>query len=152
MSGGKRAKDAVPNDTSCHDVPGHDLTRSDKPCSDEPCGDMSQGSSRSYLLYRNPLLKAEARVQEGQVKVDIAGPLARLPLIRSSMEMFEGQVAAHAGQEQLSLSTWIPPLPGRAFDRLANSRMRALLGLRTPDQVTISITEECPNRPAQFRK
>ena len=148
MSGGKRAKDAVPNDTSCHDVPGHDLTRSDKPCSDEPCGDISLSSSRSYLLYRNPLLKAEARVQEGRVKVDIAGPLARLPLIRSSMEMFEGQVAAHAGQEQLSLSTWIPPLPGRAFDRLANSRMRALLGLRTPDQVTISITEECPNRCA----
>jgi MoaA/NifB/PqqE/SkfB family radical SAM enzyme len=26
--------------------------------------------------------------------------------------------------------------------------MRALLGLRTPDQVTISITEECPNRCA----
>jgi MoaA/NifB/PqqE/SkfB family radical SAM enzyme len=109
---------------------------------------MSQGSSRSYLLYRNPLLRAEASVQEGRVKVDIAGPLAHLPLIRSSMEMFEGQVAAHAGPEQLSLSTWIPPLPGRAFSRLANSRMRAMLGLRTPDQVTISITEECPNRCA----
>ena len=78
----------------------------------------------------------------------LPGPLAHLPLIKSSMEMFEGQVAAHAGPDQLSLSTWIPPLPSRAFDRLADSRMRALLGLRTPDQVTISITEECPNRCA----
>jgi MoaA/NifB/PqqE/SkfB family radical SAM enzyme len=138
MSGSRRAKDIVPSDASCNDVS----------CSDKPCRDTSSDRSRSYLLYRNPLLKAEARVQEGRVKVDIAGPLAHLPLIRSSMEMFEGQVAAHAGPEQLSLSTWIPPLPGRAFDRLANSRMRAMLGLRTPDQVTISITEECPNRCA----
>ena len=108
--------------------------------------DTSLGSSGSYPLYCNPLLKAEACVEEGRVKVHVAGPLAHLPLIRSSMQMFEGQVAARAGPDQLSLSTWIPPLPSRAFDRLANSRMRALLGLRTPDQVTISITEECPNR------
>lgn len=108
--------------------------------------DTSYGSPRSYLLYRNPLLKADARVEEGRIRVHVAGPLAHLPLIRSSMEMFEGQVAAHAGPEKLSLSTWIPPLPSLAFDRLANSRMRALLGIRTPDQVTISITEECPNR------
>ena len=39
-------------------------------------------------------------------------------------------------------------MPSRAFDRLANSRVRALLGIRTPDQVTISITEECPNHCA----
>jgi MoaA/NifB/PqqE/SkfB family radical SAM enzyme len=110
--------------------------------------DASRGNSRSYTLYRNSLLKAEASIQQGRVKVRVAGPLAHLPLIKSSMEMFEGQVAAHAGPDQLTLSTWIPPLPSRAFDRLANSRMRALLGLRTPDQVTISITEDCPNRCA----
>ncbi len=109
---------------------------------------MSFSSDKSYQLYRNPLLKAEARVLDGLVKVDITGPLAHLPLVKSSMEMFEGQVAVHAGPGQLSLSTWIPPLPGRAFKRLADSRMRAMLGLRTPDQVTISITEECPNRCA----
>ena len=148
MSGDGKAKDAVPSDVSCNEVPCNDVSRSDKLCSDKPCSEMSLGSSRSYLLYRNPLLKAEARVQEGRVEVDIAGPLAHLPLIKSSMEMFEGQVAAYAGPERLSLSTWIPPLPGRAFDRLANSRLRAMLGLRTPDQVTISITEECPNRCA----
>ena len=143
MSWDGKAKDAVPSDASFNDASCHDVS-----CSDKPSSDMPLSSPRSYLLYRNPLLKAEARVLEGRIKVDIAGPLAHLPLIRSSMEMFEGQVAAHAGQEQLSLSTWIPPLPSRAFDRLANSRMRAMLGLRTPDQVTISITEECPNRCA----
>jgi len=28
------------------------------------------------------------------------------------MELFDGQLAVRAGTEQLSLSTWIPPLPG----------------------------------------
>jgi len=108
---------------------------------------------KSYQLYDSPLLKAEARVAEGQVhgarvSVDARGPLAHLPLIKSALQMFDGQIAAHADCEKLCLSTWVPPLPSRAFFRLADSRLRALLGWRTPDQVTISITEECPNRCA----
>jgi MoaA/NifB/PqqE/SkfB family radical SAM enzyme len=62
--------------------------------------------------------------------------------------MFDGQIAAFADREKLCLSTWIPPIPSRAFSRLADSRLHAQLGRRTPDQVTISITEECPNRCA----
>ncbi|MDD4161068.1 MAG: radical SAM protein [Methanothrix sp.] len=108
---------------------------------------------KSYQLYKSPLLRAEARLQEdrthgARVKVDASGPLAHLPLIKSALQMFDGQIPAHADSEKLSLSTWIPPIPSRAFSRLADSRLRALLGRRTPDQVTISITEECPNRCA----
>jgi MoaA/NifB/PqqE/SkfB family radical SAM enzyme len=103
---------------------------------------------KSYPLYDSLLLKAGARVQEGWVQVDASGPLAHLPLIKSALQMFDGQIAAYADCEKLCLSTWVPPIPSRAFSRLADSRMRALLGRRTPDQVTISITEECPNRCA----
>jgi len=103
------------------------------------------GVERSYPLYRSPLVWAEAGLVEGRVKIRVGGPLASLPAIRSSMGLFDGQLAVRADSEQLSLSTWIPPLPSPAFDRLAKSRIRSLLGLRTPDQVTISITEECPN-------
>jgi len=105
-------------------------------------------AERSYPLYRSPLVQAEARLVGERVKINVSGPLAFLPPIKSSMELFDGQLAVRAGSEQLSLSTWIPPLPSLAFDRLAMSRIRSLLGLRTPDQVTISITEECPNRCA----
>ncbi len=112
-----------------------------------------EARTRSYPLYDSPLLRAGARVREGQalgarVSVDAKGPLARLPPVRSALQMFDGQIAAYADSEKLCLSTWIPPIPGRAFSRLADSRLRALLGRRTPDQVTISITEECPNRCA----
>ena len=108
---------------------------------------------KSYQLYDSPLLKAWARVQQGQaqgarVMVDACGPLAHLPLIKSALQMFDGQLPAYADSEKLCLSTWTAPIPSRAFSRLADSRLHALLGRRTPDQVTISITEECPNHCA----
>ena len=106
--------------------------------------DSDSFEERSYPLYGSALVHAKARLVGGRVKIKLNGPLASLPVIRSSMELFDGQLAVRA-DEQLSVSTWIPPLPGKAFDRLAKSRMRSLLGLRTPDQVTISVTEECPN-------
>ncbi|HUI40192.1 MAG TPA: radical SAM protein [Methanothrix sp.] len=105
-----------------------------------------ESKSRCYVLYRGPLMRATASLQEGRVMVEVNGPLAHLRGIRSSMEMIDGQIAASAKEDSLVLSTWIPPVPSLAFDRLAKSHIKALTGLRTPDQVTISITEECPNR------
>jgi MoaA/NifB/PqqE/SkfB family radical SAM enzyme len=99
---------------------------------------------RNYDLYRSPLLKASAFLEGGKVRIDAKGPLAHLPQIKSSLQMFDGQIPALAA-EKLFLSTWIPPIPSPAFDRLTNSLIKAIFGLRTPDQVTISITEECPN-------
>jgi MoaA/NifB/PqqE/SkfB family radical SAM enzyme len=110
--------------------------------------DTNRGAGDSYQLYSSPLLRAEARVENGLVKIETSGPLSGLRLIRSAMQMFEGQVPSQAEKNRLCLSTWIPPIPSRAFSRLADSRVRKLLGWRTPDQVTISITEECPNHCA----
>ena len=46
----------------------------------------------------------------------------------------------------LIFSTWMPPIPSPAFQRMVSGRMKAALGKYRPEQVTISITEECPNR------
>ncbi len=102
---------------------------------------------RPYVLYRNPLLKAEAFVKGGRVALDAKGPLSHLPMIKSALQMFDGQIPVLTA-EKLHLSTWVPPVPSRAFNRLVNSRVKGLLGIRTPDQVTISVTEECPNHCA----
>ena len=109
---------------------------------------MGKSGRKSYPLHDSPLIKAVASLQDGRVKIDASGPLAHLPLIKSALHMFDGQIAAYADSEKLCLSTWVPPIPSRAFSRLADSRLQALLGRRTPDQVTISITEECPNHCA----
>ncbi|MEI8003742.1 MAG: radical SAM protein [Methanothrix sp.] len=109
---------------------------------------IGKSGRKSYPLHDSPLIKAVASLQDGRVKIDATGPLAHLPLIKSALQMFDGQIAAYADCEKLCLSTWVPPIPSRAFSRLADSRLRSLLGRRTPDQVTISITEECPNHCA----
>ena len=103
---------------------------------------------KSYPLYSSPFLKAVARLERGRVKIESSGPMSRLPMISSALQLFEGQIPVRVEAERLCLSTWMPPLPGPAFDRLADSRVRGLMGMRTPDQVTISITEECPNHCA----
>jgi MoaA/NifB/PqqE/SkfB family radical SAM enzyme len=102
-------------------------------------------TEKEYLLYESPLLKAAARLLGGRVRVDLSGPLSLFPAMRSAVGMIDGQLPASAG-EQLCLSTWIPPVPSPAFQRFARSQLKALFGMRTPDHVTISITEECPNR------
>lgn len=108
-------------------------------------GIIGKMESKEYPLYSNPLLNAKARLLEGRIKVDMKGPLSLLPGVRSSVAMIDGQIPAFAG-DKLIISTWLPPVPSRAFDRLASSQVKSLFRMRTPDQVTISITEECPNR------
>ena len=39
----------------------------------------------------------------------------------------------------------MPSVPSPGFDRLVKSQFFSILGKMIPDQVTISITEECPN-------
>lgn len=105
-----------------------------------------RGGPRRYNLTSGPLLRAEASVVEGRVRLEAAGPLSRLPFVKSALKIADGQIPVMAGESRLCLSTWFPPIPSRAFDRLARSYLKASFGLRTPDQVTISVTEDCPNR------
>ncbi len=98
-----------------------------------------------YTLCDNPLLKVTASVTGGRIKIEASGILARAPGVASALAMVDGSIPVYAG-ERLYISTWIPPIPSRAFDRFVRSRLLSSLGKRTPDQITISITEECPNR------
>jgi MoaA/NifB/PqqE/SkfB family radical SAM enzyme len=100
---------------------------------------------RHYPLFNHPLLQAHATLEDGRIKAQAKGPISAMPGVRSALEMIDGQVPALVG-EKLCISTWMPPVPSKAFQRLAESQIKSLFGKRTPDQVTISITEECPNR------
>jgi hypothetical protein len=100
---------------------------------------------RTYRLFNHHLLQATCSLKDDRMITEASGPMSIVPGVRSALEMIEGQVPALAGEE-LCISTWTPPVPSVAFQRLAQSQIKATLGIRTPDQVTISITEECPNR------
>ena len=106
---------------------------------------MAGNAEKVYPLANLPFFKAEATAKDGTINIRSSGLLSRLSFIRSAIRMADGQVPALAG-EKLHLSTWFPPIPSKAFDRLVRSYIKSSFGIRTPDQVTISITEECPNR------
>ncbi len=98
-----------------------------------------------YTLASGLLLRAEAAVEDDKIRLRASGPLAHLPFVKSALKVADGQIPV-ATKDRLYLSTWFPPIPSRAFDRLVKSYLKSSFGIRTPDQVTISITEECPNR------
>ena len=100
---------------------------------------------QDFSLYDSLLLKSKASVIRGRVKISLSGPLSIMPGIRSIAHIVDGQIPAKVN-ETLFLSTWIPPAPSLAFNRFVESQAKSMLGIRTPDRVTISITEECPNK------
>ena len=85
----------------------------------------------------------------------LAAPLIQR-FIGDLVSVFEGQQPVRVTEETLYFSTWIPPIPSVAFERLVHSQIKSViaeaawkLGITAstnPEQVTISITEECPNR------
>jgi len=111
-----------------------------------------------FPLYKNFLFKVFAYIDHGSVRVETSGPMRFLlnrftgPLV----SIFEGEVPVRVTDDALFFSTWIPPIPSLAFDRLVHSQIKNMmartlwkLGIpasTNPEQVTISITEECPNR------
>src|SRR5512136_197635 len=101
--------------------------------------------TRFYPLFNHPLLRAFGSLENGRIRAEAKGPLSIMPGVRSALKMIDGQIPSQVG-DKLCISTWMPPVPSRAFKRLAESQIKSTLRFRTPDQVTISITEECPNR------
>jgi MoaA/NifB/PqqE/SkfB family radical SAM enzyme len=106
---------------------------------------MDTNIERIYPISSNRLLRLSAYLEENRIRIRALGPLAKVPAINAALGMLEGQIPVRA-DDKLYISTWVPPIPSRAFDRLRKSYLKSVVGIRTPDQVTISITEECPNR------
>lgn len=100
-----------------------------------------------YEFYKNPLLRVYTEIEEGRMRLKMRGAASLLmkKSLAQNLSFFEGEKPAKLEKNKLICSTWMPPVPGPAFDRLVNSQLVSVFGKMVPDQVTISITEECPN-------
>ncbi len=103
---------------------------------------------KKYYFYRNPFFKVYARIEDGKVKMNTSGIASSVmgSFVSDMMEIFEDTKPSKVEKDRLIYSTWMPPIPSKAFDRLVASQMSAMRGKFVPEQITISITEECPNR------
>lgn len=101
-----------------------------------------------YYFYKNPFFKVYAQIENDRVRMKTSGIASSVmgSFVSDMMDIFEGTKPSKIGEKQLVYSTWMPPIPSKAFDRLVSSQMSAMRGKYIPEQITISITEECPNR------
>ena len=111
-----------------------------------------------FEIYSNLLFKVHASINDGLVRTRTTGLAAPVlnHFLDDMLSIFDGQIPVRVTDEILYLSTWMPPIPSLAYDRLVRSQAKNMiaqtvwkLGLpafTNPEQVTISITEECPNR------
>ena len=108
---------------------------------------------KSYPLYKSPLLRAEARVQEGRalgarVRVDAHGPLAICPSSGPPCRCLTDRLQLTRIQKSSACPPGFRPSRAGPFPGWRTVGSGPCWAWRTPDQVTISITEECPNRCA----
>jgi Predicted Fe-S oxidoreductases len=117
-----------------------------------------------YSIYKNPVFRVDIEPAADKTKVTAGGILSPVlqNIVTQEMSFFNdekyiAELCENESESDLSdysrrygksliYSTWMPPIPSPAFKRMVQGRMRAAFGKYRPEQVTISITEECPNR------
>lgn len=99
-------------------------------------------------VYENPLLKLNVSMHDGRVQLGSEGALSlpAKPILKKINRIFADEKPILVEDDRLIFSTWIPPIPGAAFDRLISAEVNALLKRRVPDQTSIGITTRCPNK------
>lgn len=99
-------------------------------------------------VYEKPLIKVNADLENGKVVLDTEGALSTLakPIISRINRIFKEEKPIYFDDETLIFSTWVPPIPGEAFNRMISAEIAALMKKRVPDQFSIAITDRCPNR------
>ena len=100
-----------------------------------------------YHLYKNFIFKVYAIVEDGRIRIRTSGIASSLmkPMVSGMLDIFDGEKPAKVEDGRLIFSTWMPPIPSTAFSRSVANQIKGLRGSMVPEQVTISITEECPN-------
>lgn len=100
-----------------------------------------------YDFYKGPLFRVYTEIEGGRMRMKTSGAASILMRknLAKNFSIFEGEKPAKSEANRLICSTWMPPIPSPAFDRLVKSQLSAIMGKMIPDQVTVSITEECPN-------
>jgi MoaA/NifB/PqqE/SkfB family radical SAM enzyme len=100
-------------------------------------------------IAEKPLLKINAEASKGGRGVTLRpnGPLAPVarPVIEIINKVFADEKPISCGPDRLIFSTWIPPAPSLAFDRMLSAQVGALTRRRVPDQFSIAIMRACPN-------
>jgi len=98
-------------------------------------------------IAKKPLLRIEASAEGRGIALSARGALAPLarPVMDRINKIFADEKPISCGPDKFIFSTWIPPAPGRAFDRMLSAQVAAMTRRPVPDQFSIAVMRACPN-------
>lgn len=98
-------------------------------------------------ITQKPLLRIEAFQEKRGIRLEGRGPAAPLarPILERMNRIFADEKPISAGPDRFIFSTWIPPAPSIAFERMLSAQVAALSRRPVPDQFSIAVMKACPN-------
>jgi len=98
-------------------------------------------------ITEKPLLSIEAFPEKSGIRLEGRGPAAPLarPVLDRMNRIFADEKPISSGPERFIFSTWIPPAPSRAFERMLSAQVAAISRRPVPDQFSIAVMKACPN-------
>lgn len=98
-------------------------------------------------ITKKPLLNVEAFREGRGIRLEGRGPAAPLanPVLERINRIFADEKPISVGPDRFIFSTWIPPAPGLAFERMLSAQVAALTRRPVPDQFSIAVMKACPN-------
>ncbi len=99
-------------------------------------------------VYDKSYIKLNANTENGKVQLVPEGTLSPVakPIINRINKVFLEEKPISVDDKKIIFSSWAPPIPSTAFDRLISAQIASVLKKRVPDQSSIGITMRCPNK------
>ncbi len=99
-------------------------------------------------VYDKSYIKLNANTENGKVQLVPEGTLSPVakPIVNRINKIFLEEKPISVDDKKIIFSSWAPPIPSTAFDRLISAQIASVLKKRVPDQSSIGITMRCPNK------
>ncbi len=99
-------------------------------------------------VYDKSYIKLNANTENGKVQLVPEGTLSPVakPIVNRINKIFLEEKPISVDDKKIIFSSWAPPIPSTAFDRLISAQIASVLKRRVPDQSSIGITMRCPNK------
>ncbi|MRG77087.1 MAG: radical SAM protein [ANME-2 cluster archaeon] len=99
-------------------------------------------------VYDKSYIKLNANTENGKVQLVPEGTLSPVakPIVNRINKLFLEEKPISVDDKKIIFSSWAPPIPSTAFDRLISAQIASVLKKRVPDQSSIGITMRCPNK------
>jgi MoaA/NifB/PqqE/SkfB family radical SAM enzyme len=96
-------------------------------------------------IFSIPGLSIDLKHMEGILQLDASGHLRAVctPFLNKINACLKEEKPALVDEDRVIASTWLPPIPGKVFNRLLYAETQIALGKYVPETASFEITREC---------